>query len=78
MNILELAGAVEEFEDLVSNICAASDGNVAYEITTQDLQEESDLENQEAVARGQVDGSDGTQPTRPEMSSIKSKDGGSV
>ncbi|KAK5093301.1 hypothetical protein LTR70_005017 [Exophiala xenobiotica] len=43
MNILELTGAVEDFEELVSNICAASDGNVAYEITTQDLQEESEV-----------------------------------
>ena len=77
MNILELTGAVEDFEELVSNICAASDGNVAYEITTQDLQEESGLEIQEAVGRGQVDGSDGKEPTQPKMSSIKPKDGGS-
>lgn len=76
VNMLELTGAVEEFEELVSNICTACDGGVAYAITTREVSEQPGLEIPEFVNCGQVDGSDEAEPVQLEVSSIEHRDKG--
>lgn len=78
LDTLDLAVAVEEFEELISNICATSDGNVGCEVTTQILQEQLVLDIPETVGNRQIHGVNDTEPAQPVEGRLKVRAKGDV
>lgn len=71
----KLTGAVDEFEDLISNICAARVSNISIGCTTDSSHDGPVLENSETISQAQVHDNNGMELVKPDMVRLRVNEG---